>query len=142
MQSAERYIRQRQIALGQSIAQRRKIYLDLRYWIIARDAALGVRTNPEARKLLHFLRRGVANGTLICPIGGSTFSELMKQRYSEGRRIGTARLMDELSLGVAIIPTRLVTGTEIARSFHAAAKLPTHEMQELVWTKVAFVLGD
>jgi hypothetical protein len=142
MESAERYIRRLQIELGRSIANRKKIYLDLRYWIIARSAALGVRTDPNASKLLHFLRRGVANGALICPIGAGTFSELMKQRFSEGRRIGTARLIDELSLGVSIIPTRIVTGTEIARSLHAAANFPTHDMQELVWTKVAFVLGD
>ncbi|MED5681978.1 hypothetical protein VZ111_22905, partial [Enterobacter hormaechei] len=99
----ERYIRARQIELAQSIASRRKIYLDARFWIIVRDTALGVRTEPEARELLHHLRRGVAGGRLICPISASMFLELMKQPYSPGRRIGTAQLIDELSLGVSMI---------------------------------------
>lgn len=111
--SIERHSRARQIELGQSIASRRKIYLDARFWIILRDAALGVRTDPVARKLLHHLRRGVAAGRLVCPVSASMFLELMKQAYSPGRRIGTAELIGELSLGVSMIPSRIVMGTEI-----------------------------
>ena len=58
--SIERHSRARQIELGQSLEGRRKIYLDMRFWIIARDTGLGVRTERAARKLLHYLRRGVA----------------------------------------------------------------------------------
>lgn len=141
--SIERHSRARQIELGQSIASRRKIYLDARFWIIARDAALGVRTDPAARKLLHHLRRGVAAGRLVCPISASMFLELMKQSYSPGRRIGTAELIDELSLGVSMIPSRIVIGTEV-HSFllKANGDIDLYPMQELIWTKVAYVLGD
>lgn len=141
--SIERHSRARQIELGRSLTSRRKIYLDMRFWIIARDTALGIRTEPAARKLLHHLRRGVANGRLICPISASMFIELMKQPYSPGRRIGTAQLIDELSLGISMIPSRIVMGTEI-HSFLLRAKGDTelYPMQELIWTKVAYVLGD
>lgn len=139
----ERYIRARQIELAQSIASRRKIYLDARFWIIVRDTALGVRTEPEARELLHHLRRGVAGGRLICPISASMFLELMKQPYSPGRRIGTAQLIDELSLGVSMISPPTVMGTEIY-SFLLKAKgdVELYPVQELIWTKVAYVLGE
>lgn len=115
----------------------------MRFWIIVRDTALGVRTEPAARKLLHHLQRGVTNGRLVCPISAATFLELMKQRYSTGRRIGTAQLVDELSLGTSMIPSRIVMGTEI-HSFLLRDKGETelYPMQELIWTKVAYVLGD
>lgn len=139
----ERHSRARQIELGRSLEGRRKIYLDMRFWIILRDTSLGVRAEPAARKLLHHLRRGVANGRLVCPISASMFLELMKQPYSPGRRIGTAQLIDDLSLGTSMIPSRIVMGTEI-HSFLLRAKGETelHPMQELIWTKVAYVLGD
>lgn len=115
----------------------------MRFWIIARDTALGIRTEPAARKLLHHLRRGAASGHLICPISASMFLELMKQPYSPGRRIGTAQLIDDLSLGTSMIPLPVVMGTEIY-SFLLRAKGDTelYPMQELIWTKIAYVLGN
>ncbi|MEJ6395002.1 hypothetical protein V8J82_17190 [Gymnodinialimonas sp. 2305UL16-5] len=141
--SIERHSRARQIELGRSLKGRRKVYLDMRFWIIARDTALGVRTEPVARKMLHYLRRGVASGRLVCPISASVFLELIKQPYNPGRRIGTAQLIDELSLGSSMIPSRIVMGTEI-HSFlsHAKGGAELYPMQELIWTKVAYVLGD
>lgn len=141
--SIEQHSRARQIELGQSIAERTKVYLDARFWIILRDTALGIRDEPAARKLLHYLRRGVAGGWLVCPIGASMFLELLKQPYSPGRRIGTAKLIDQLSLGVSMVPSRIVMGTEV-HSFLLKARGDTdlYSMQELIWTKVAFVLGD
>lgn len=141
MGTIDRYLRQKQIDLAHSIAGRTKVYLDQRYWIIARDAAAGIRTGASSRQLLHFLRRGVANGTLICPIGTSTFLELMKQTHSESRRIGTAKLIDELSLGVTMLPSQAVMGTEIHSCFLTRMGKSIYDMQELIWTKVAYVLG-
>ena len=76
--SIERHSRARQVELGRSLAARRKTYLDARFWIIVRDTALGIRTEPAARKLLHHLRRGVAGARLVCPISASMFLELLK----------------------------------------------------------------
>jgi hypothetical protein len=118
------YVRGKQIALGQALASRTKVYLDLNFWIAARDAALGVRTDPAALKLLHLLRRGVEQGRLICPVGDTFFLELMKQPLSEDRRIGTARLVDQLSLGVTLVPERRRTGMEIYQLFHRLLKRP------------------
>lgn len=93
--------------------------------------------------MLHHLRRGVASGRLVYPISASVFLELMKQPYSPGRRAGTAQLIDELSLGISMIPSRILMGTEI-HSFllHAKGGGELYPMQELIWTKVAYALGD
>ncbi len=137
----ERHSRMRQIELGRILAQRRKVYLDACFWIILRDAELGIRTGAAERKLLHFLRRGVQAGRIVCPISAGMFMELMKQPFT--RRIATARLIDELSLGVSIIPEHIVLGTEIS-AFLLTAKgdVSIHPLQELVWTKVSYALGD
>lgn len=141
--SIEQHSRARQIELGRSLVKRRKIYLDARFWIIMRDTALGVCTDPAARQLLHYLRRGAASGDLVCPISASMFLELMKQPYAPNRRIGTTQLIDELSLGISMVPSWIVMGTEIA-SFLLRVKGDTdlHLLQELIWTKVANVLGN
>lgn len=141
MSPIDRYLRDKQIELARSLTGRAKIYLDQRFWIIARDAALGIRTGASSRKLLHFLRMGVANGTIVCPIGTSSFLELMKQTFSQSRRIGTATLIDELSLGVTLLPSQSIMGTEIHSLFLNRRGTLTYEMQELIWTKVAYVLG-
>jgi len=138
----EKYSKSRQVELAGEIAFRKKVYLDIRFWIFARDAMLGVRTDPDSRKLLHFLKRGVADGTIICPISATTFLEVMKQPFNSKKRIATADLIDELSLGVTLMPPQVVMGTEISHwLFHRKGVQEIHPMQELIWTKVSSVLG-
>jgi hypothetical protein len=139
----DRHSRARPVELGRWIAGRKKVYLDACYWIIIRDMALGVRTGAVEQKLLHFLRRGVARGDLICPISAAMFMELMKQPYTPERRIATAALIDELSFGVSMILPKIVVGTEIhsflLRTLRGGELYP---MQELIWTKVSYSLGN
>lgn len=141
--SIEEHSRSRQIELGRSISSRKKVYLDARFWILLRDAALGTSEVPATNRLLNSLREGVANGRLICPISASIFLELLKQPYSPGRRIGTAEVIDELSLGVSLIPTRDLLGTEIySFLYKSLGSDKIYPMQDLIWTKVSYVLGD
>ncbi len=139
----ERYVRAKQVELARGLHRRAKIYLDVNFWIVLRETAVGKRTGAAERKLLHLLRRGVARGRLVCPISDSFFMELLKQPFREDRRIGTARLVDELSLGVTITNSRLRTGTEICSFLWGAQPgVILHPMQDLVWTKLIYVLGE
>ncbi|WP_313516772.1 hypothetical protein [Brevundimonas sp.] len=140
----EAYVKVRQLALAREIAPRRKLYLDLNFWIRLRDAALGLPTDTPTTTLLSLLRQGVGDGKLICPIGDNVFQEVMKQPYSEDRRIGMARLIDELSLGVSFLVSDRRLGTEIYIALHRLLDRPgvLHPMQELVWTKVCHVIGE
>jgi hypothetical protein len=139
----ERHSRSRQIELAHAIAGRRKIYLDLRFWIMLRDVALGLRSEEKLQTLLMTLRRGVASGTMICPISAPTFLELMKQPFLAERRIATANLVDELSLGVSIMRGDRIMRTEVdSFALRVAGRSDVHRMWELVWTKAAYVLGD
>ena len=117
----DQYVRSRIVDLGRSLKNRSKIYLDLRFWIIARDVAAGMNAGAAEQELLRLLCEGVAQGTMICPISETTFMELMKLKKTPSSRIATANIIDELSLGVAVIPLDLRIGTEIAQFTHARA---------------------
>lgn len=140
----ELHSRARKVELGQELLSRRKVYLDTRYWIILRETAADRRTDAASRKLLHFLRRGVNTGRLVCPISAALFMELTKQANTPTRRQATARLIDELSLGVSSTDPQTLLATETHRLLSAAlhGQEAVHPMQELIWTKVAYALGD
>lgn len=140
----DRYVKQKQVALGRSLAPRKKIYLDLNFWIRLREAADGTKGDPVCLELLSVLREGVADGRLVCPISEAVFLELMKQKREEGRRRATALLIDELSLGVTLMRSDARIGTEV-HSFLLTALgkgADLHPMQDLVWTSVAYICGE
>jgi hypothetical protein len=142
MRPLDHYVRSRQLELARTIQHRKKVYLDLRFWIYAREAAGDDGADPAKRKLLHLLRRGVAGGLIVCPISESTFLEVMKQANTTTRRIATARIIDELSLGVSFTTGRTRIATEIGHFFYTGAgHTNLYDMQELVWTKLAYAMG-
>lgn len=134
--SLAKYVRTRQLDLYEAIRGRCKIYLDVNFWVALRDADLGRRSSQESIELLRILREGASTGLLLCPICESTFAELMKQS-DDATRVATAKLIDELSLGVALIDYFTRANTEIACLLHS--DLPEgsrYRCDQLVWTKV------
>jgi len=68
--------------------------------------------------------------------------EVMKQANTPTWRIATARLIDELSLGVSLTTGRARIATEIAHFFYSrTGQRNLYAMQELVWTKLSYTLG-
>lgn len=137
----QKHCRNRQIELATSLQGRRAIYLDLKFWIGMRDARAAGSTPHPYSALLASLREAVANGRAFCPISDSCFLEVFKQSDPDTRQ-RTATLIDELSLGVTIIPFDLRVGTEIAHLLHAAnTPEKVFPLDRLVWTKLSYVLG-
>lgn len=138
----DRYVRNRQVELARRFKARKKVYLDTRFWIIVRNAVQDEQSTPAGRELLALLREGVATGRLICPISGSTFIEVLKQTNTQTRRVATAALIDELSLGLSLTPGRTRAATEIAHFFYAAlGQAELYDLDELVWTRLSYALG-
>lgn len=136
----ERHSRARQVELATSLEGRRAIYLDLRFWIYLRDAERSGDAGLHGR-LLGELRRVVATKAAFCPITDSTFLEVFKQTDEHTRAL-TTKLIDELSLGVTLIPLDLRIGTEIAHLLHAAQTPDlVYPLHHLVWSKLSYVLG-
>lgn len=90
---------------------------------------------------MRLLRSAVASGALFCPISETIFVELLKQRDATSRR-ATAKLIDELSLGITLVPAKVRAATELVRfirTFDVPDKL--HPLKHLVWSKLSYVLG-
>jgi hypothetical protein len=140
--SIDQHVERCVVALGRSLDGRTAIYLDTNFWIILRDCAAGKRTDPAALELLHRLRTLVAEGKVFCPVSASHLLEFLKQDDINSR-LETARIVDELSLGVALIDHRMRMGTEVAHFVHSfeGDADALHPLRHLVWSKLGYVLG-
>jgi hypothetical protein len=140
--SLERHMRKKRLQLGMAVTSVQRIYLDQRFWILLRDVSIGRSQDKTISELLIFLKASVAAGKAICPISESVFIELLKQSDLI-TRISTAELIDELSLGVTLIPFHERISQELCNSFYeqSGAKdlIP---VEHLVWTKLIHVLGE
>ena len=137
----DQHVRQSQIALACSLEGQLAIYLDVKYWIILRDAATGAMASGDALKLLRRLRELTGSRKAFCPISESTFAELFKQRDERTRR-ATAALVDELSGGVALVPFYDRMNLELRHFIQTrSGKVPLTPPQSLVWSRHGYVLG-
>lgn len=136
------HVRQRQIELAVDLERKKAVYLDMKFWIILRDVVAGRRAGSGEIQLLRLLRERVSKGQVFCPVSDSTFAELLKQTDPITRK-ATASLIDELSLGVAIIPFELRVNTELAHFIHTlVSPNDLHPLKHLVWSKLSYVLED
>jgi hypothetical protein len=135
------HVRRRQRELGDSLQSRRVIYLDQKFWIILRGAATGERSAPDDIALLALLKKEVASGTAFCPISESTFAELLKQKDA-ATRLATAQLIDELSLGISLVPFDERIELELEDFIHSKGeKRDLVPIRRLVWSKLSYVFG-
>lgn len=140
--SLEQHVRNKRIELGIEVANKYRIYLDLRFWILFRDVELGKSRDQEVIQLLNRIKCLVDKGVGICPISETVFIELMKQTDHETRS-STAKLIDRLSSGVTLVvnPERICQEMRNAIYSQAGAKslIP---IDELVWTKLSYIFGE
>ncbi|MGV8932397.1 MAG: hypothetical protein ACOH1R_09875 [Luteimonas sp.] len=127
--------------MTQSLTDRQAIYLDTKFWLILRDTVLGTRVTEESQTLLVLLRQKVACGKGFCPISETTFMELLKQR--DPRTIlATSQLIDELSLGMSLIPFEQRAAMELRCFVHRFHPEPVPAPPPRTqWTRLSFVLG-
>jgi hypothetical protein len=121
---------------------KKRVYLDLRYWIYLRDASLGSPKRDVHAQLLEVLISGVDRGSLVCPITDSVFFELDRQGATE-RRMQTVRIIDRLSKGVVIKNVIDRFRCEVIDFLEAATirrEIPTRPCRK-VWVKPYSFLG-
>jgi hypothetical protein len=135
------HVAARRAALAESLRPRVPIYLDTRFWVMAREVLDGTSRRAEERAIVERLRRLVDGGLAFCPISEPAFSELMKQG-DPARRARTARVMEELGCRVAIDNDvdRMVAEAESL----LVSRLGTGQSAALpaAWTSASFVLGE
>jgi hypothetical protein len=140
--SLTQYAQERRKELAKTLCQKRRIYLDQRYWIHWRDAAEG-RAAPVYCEIWRMLKDLVRDGIAVCPISSLSIFETFKQVDSK-TRVRTAEIMDELSTGIAM---RSPSGRRTAefsyllrQSFGSAAEGDHPINQAFTWILEAF--GD
>lgn len=134
------------VSLEEGVARealaKKRVYLDLKYWIILRDADLGKPQKPVHAKLLEAMLQGVSEGRFTCPITEAVFFEVDRQGNTE-RRMQTIRMIDRLSRGIVIKNTCDRAVREITDFFEAAIvrqELPTVPCRR-VWVRPYSFLG-
>ena len=132
------FVLRKQRELTDLLAARIPVLLDTNFWVWARQALTGETDDPELISLLGALRLGVESGKLLFPITSDLIAEFSKQ--SPERLADTLRVVDRLSLGVALVPHHERTAIEIER--FATKFWPEHPpARRPVWTFYAFALG-
>jgi hypothetical protein len=128
--------------VADTVRGRTRLYLDTRYWVFIRDAALGRAKKPEHDAILGALQEKVKSGAGICPVSDVTVMEMTAQTDDE-TRAATAVLWDELSLGVALQtePERMHTEFEQFFRYPRVEDVP-RPLNDLVWTRPCFVFGE
>ncbi len=139
-ESFEQYVRKFEITLGKNLSEKIPIYLDTKYWILLRDSG-HKNGHHQSKTLLALLKRGVEKGKVFCPISEATFVEVMRQK-SQFSREETAKLMDQLSLGVSIVGLKERVHIEIDAFIRSTNGLPQRYLpKQLIWRKLSYVLG-
>lgn len=127
-------------ALSDELAGRTPVYLDFRFWVIAREVRSGIRTDPRERKLVHHLERLARQGRIFCPISATIFLELMKIG-DEARRQATLEVIEELSLGASLMPEPERTEHELEAVIRWSLT-PNATIPPRVWTRLAYTMGN
>ena len=136
------YVRIKHLEFADSLADRRKIYLDTRYWVLFRDVLLGRTQDKDLHALLEFIRSEVSEGRAVCPLSEPIFSEVFTQQ-DPITLTKTVELIDELSLGACFTE---IMNRHHMEAWHFLSKMAFGEdsvfsTNQLVWTRCGYVLG-
>lgn len=141
MFSIDEYMIEHRLSLGKSIQNRKKIYLDTKYWGYLCDVSLGKNTDATLREIHNTLIKLFQEKKIICPLSYRIYSELRKQK-DISRLHETAKIMELLSENVMIIYETERIDFEL-RSFLAniIKKNSEREADIYVWSKASFLMG-
>jgi len=139
-ESVEKYVKRKRVELSHEISLSKKIYLDLKFWILLRDARIKENVDDNILKLLYLIENLVKQCRVICPISNDIFTEMLKQADLKTLK-ATAQIIDEFSRGVTILslPERL--DFELFHFIRSKIKQQVYAPDEMVWTKIAYVMG-
>lgn len=139
----EQYTKNKRIELSKVVLAKKRIYMDLKYWIYLRDAYRG---NPQ--KSIHYeiasnLYQLAELGYIICPANHTILTETLKQTDPKSRAT-TCKIIDELSQNVIIEPYPLLVDIELTNllSSFLYGKEKIYKMVQLVWGKAGNILGQ
>ncbi len=141
--SAEQHSRARQLSLGEEVLRKTRVYLDLKYWIYCRDARGGHAQKPAHVEMWRLLSELTAANRVVCPVTYPILAETLRQGNRDTRK-QTAEVVDILSQRVAIQPSDVLEGTELAHFWysHIKGKDGVYPLRRLVWMFSGWLIGQ
>lgn len=129
------YSRGQRLALGRDVLQEPRVYLDQKYWIYCRDAAIGRPQKPVHTRIYEVLKGLIEHNAIVCPVSWPVLAETMKQKDT-AKRMQTARTVDQLSRHIALQPPELVAKVELLYAMYRwqGDELDLWRPEEMVWT--------
>jgi hypothetical protein len=137
MDPIDTYIIGKRIELSNSIQNCKIVYLDTNYWIKLRDQDKS--TNSQDKALLNKVIELVESNKCIFPISEITFWEIFKQG-DISTLLQSTKLIDKLSKGMSIVNDKERKHIEFAHFFRQKQGKEVYELNQLVWTKLAFTV--
>ena len=135
MNEIDKYLKEITLKTSNEVNKKIKIYLDTKYWVEICDVTRGVKKNEEISQVYLYLKNGVQNNKLICPISQPIFKELLKQN-DEKSLIQTLEIMDELSQGIIICHGKIIFALELYNFFYDRLQIEVDkELSENFWAK-------
>lgn len=140
-ESSSSYIWKKDIELGRNALTKKRVYLDMKYWIYMRDVCFGHSKEASHQKLYRLLTEAVKSEKILSPPSHIVLREIFKNKTRSSREKG-AIVMDNLSKGVALKPPDELMWFEIRyfldKYTHNKSPLPP---SFFAWTYCANVLG-
>lgn len=136
----DKYIAKNSIDIHATMAGRKIIYLDLKYWIILRDG-LEQENDIIARKLALKIIELYESRKCVFPVSEVVFWEILKQE-DKTSLIKTFQLAERLSEGIAILSDQQRVKVEFACWYLTNVRtndLPA--LGKLVWSKLPLISG-
>lgn len=135
------YYKQITIELSEYVNKKIKVYLDTKYWIEICDFKLGKNKNKEVEKIYFYLKDGVKNNQLICPISYRIFKEILKQEDEQSLK-QTISLVDELSQGIILREEKERVSLELFNFFYDSLGIEIDEQaSKNYWDYIVNIMG-
>lgn len=130
------HVHRRKAELANQVTSITTIYLDTNFWAWLERAARGEASKPAHGALLASLRKGVAEGILVCPTTETTLLELVL-RHPPDRQDEPLFLIDQLSQLTSILPQKDRMELEIEQLLS-----PNADGTPLVWVGSSYLFGE
>lgn len=138
--SIGQYVRARQLELSDSVSCFKTVYLDTNHWVTLRKVCSGELTDPLSKRYLECVTALAEGGICLFPISQSTFLEVLKQ--TDPRTLDqTVAIIDKLSKGISFISHEERLKLETLHYFYDKTGESTYNSSQLVWTKLAYIMG-
>lgn len=133
------FIKRKEVSL--KYKEKKKFYLDTKFWIDFCDVKLGKKKDKEIDEIYSLLKRGVETGQFICPISQRIYIEILNQTDIESLN-KSAEIIDELSLNTCIVSEYELLKTELEYFFLRSLDKKEYDPSSYgIWDSVINILG-